>query len=165
MTSQLECLPLEAAQPQQIVRLDDVALTSLKAGRDDVFVRAEDLGLRYARLQPVDTAYEVWRGSRTLAMKIRGRQKAWPVRTVMRSGIELCEEVGLEPWEAEQHFHGLVARKPKYVRLATGLLLTNTGFTLALPGEVTIVFVAESDFAEAVVIDDPIHLSGPPVFV
>jgi len=158
------CEPLENAKSTPLVK-SGVAITNLDGLRESVFERLSFPEARFVRLRRNDEAYEAWRGQLTLAPKFRARAKVWPVRTSLRSGIALGPDVGLPKWEAERALEGLIHGEAYYVERATHVLDDHEGFSLELPGDVTVVVIAEKGFPTAVQVDDPVHLSGPPVLL
>jgi hypothetical protein len=158
------CEPLENAQSTPLIK-SGVAITSLGGLRENVFEKLSFPQARFVRLRPKEEAYETWRGMLTLSPKFRARAKVWPVRTSLRFGIAFGPEIGLPCWEAERALEGLVHGEAYYVEHATHLLEDHDGFSLELPGDVTAVVIAEKGFPTAVEVDDPVHLSGPPVLL
>lgn len=158
------CAPLENAQSTPLIK-SGVAITRLDGLRESVFEKLSFPDARFVRLRKKEEAYEAWRGQLTLAPKFRARAKVWPVRTSLESGVALGPEVGLPKWEAERALEGLVHGEAYYVERATHILEDHDGFSLELPGDVTAVVIAEKGFRTAVEVDDPVHLSGPPVLL
>jgi hypothetical protein len=164
MHSQEPCLTIQRAR-SHAVRRSEIALADLEVPREGIFKCHAELDCRYALLRRVSSAFEVWRGQLMLDEKYLARQNGWPVRTTLRPGVELGPEVGMERWEAERAYHGLVERESYYLEYGTYLLQGNAGFCLELPGGTAAVFVAERHYPDAVEIGDPTHFAGPPVFV
>lgn len=158
------CPPIKRSRSRPL-RRSDVALTPLNICRDEIFKTLADLNCRYALLRRVSSAYESWRGQLMLAEKFLARQNAWPVRTTLRPGVELGPEVGLDGWQAERAYKGLLEGESTYLEHGAFLLQHNAGFCLSLSGDASAVFVAERFFPTAVEIGNPTHLSGPPVLV
>ncbi|HEX6205870.1 MAG TPA: hypothetical protein VFZ29_08705 [Solirubrobacterales bacterium] len=158
------CEPLETAQSSPLLK-SGVAITNLEGLRESVFEKLSFPEARFVRLRQNEEVYEAWRGQLTLAPKFRARAKVWPVRTSLQTGLALGPDVGLPKWEAERALEGLIQGEAYYVERATHVLEDHDGFSLELPGDVTVVVVAEKGFRTAVEVDDPVHLSGPPVLL
>lgn len=165
MSPESVCPPLEVAQSQELVRFDDVAIMNWKVSRAGVFTRLRAAGLRFARLSPRGSTFEVYRGKMTLDPKFGCHVKAWPVRTAMRCGLPLGPEVGLPTWEAENALEGLIEGDPDYVNLVARVLEKNEGLSLELPGDKIAVIVGERHFRDVVRVEEPLHVCGPPVLV
>ena len=154
------CKPVARAVSRPLKKIGMV-ITHLDRQRESVFGVIRDPDCRLALLRPVSSAYESWRGVATLAPKFHARIKAWPVEAMLRPGLSLGPEQGLERWDAERGLAGLLTGDSDYVELAAEILESNAGCALELPGGVTAVLIGEEHFSEAVKIGEPVHLSDP----
>jgi len=84
----------------------------------------------------------------------------WPVDIELSPGLLLDTASGLPVWEAERAVEGLINGEPKYIELASLILLEAKGCILKMPGEVSAVLIKEGDFATCVKVREPLLLSG-----
>jgi hypothetical protein len=152
------CAPVKNAKPRTLKR-SGLALSPLDRPKAELFELLEDPACRVARLRPVASAYESWRGALTLSSRYHARALAWPVVTAMRPGLAIGRDVGLDRWEAEQALEGLLSGEARYVDLAAHVLRGNTGFILELPEAVMGIVVAADEFDRTVEIGKPSHLT------
>lgn len=153
------CEPLELAAPEPC-RVSGIVLTDLDCTREKIFRPVSDPPCRLTRLRPVSSAYASARGELILSPKFTPRFKGYPVLATLLPGVTLGPQEGLPQWKADTGINGFLNGDLEYVAMAEKLLMSSTGFTVQLPGEVRALVVAEHYFEAAVEIGDPEHF-GP----
>lgn|GEM_PF-4376709 len=152
------CEPLNQAEPAN-VHLVGIGVTDLGGTPSSVFRRIRAPKARLARLRPAARAYEGWR--ETLMLEgFDAFAMGWPVDIELSPGLLLDTASGLPVWEAERAVEGLINGEPKYIELASLILLEAKGCILKMPGEVSAVLIKEGDFATCVKVREPLLLSG-----
>jgi hypothetical protein len=152
------CEPLGQAKPAD-VHLVGIGVTDLRGTRSSVFRGIRAPKARLARIRPAASAYEGW--SESLMLEgFDAFAMGWPVDIDLSPGLLLDAASGLPGWEAERAVEGLINGEPKYIELASLILLEAEGCILKMPGEVSAVLINEGDFAACVKVREPLLLSG-----
>ena len=151
------CAPAESAESGP-VRVTGLAITSVSAAPGTVFTKIETPPARCARIAPVSSVIESWRGHAMLDRRFAATRLGWPVDVTLLPGKVLNAAVGLEPWRAEQATEGLLTREGYFIEAVSGILAEVNGFVMALPAGRRTLIVSEDYYAE-VAIGEPIAFS------
>jgi hypothetical protein len=161
------CEPLEEAETQDVIR-SGLGITDLRATRGTVFTYVPNPSawllprlrpVRSAYGSPAKSAYDTYRESLPLAPIHTAFALGWPLDVRLEPGV-LLDSDKLPRWEAERAVEGLLAGEPRYIELASGLLVDSKGCILDLPGDMSAVLVRDEDFAGCINIREPVLLFG-----